>query len=461
MIQGILADMYDSFRRDLASAIDEETEAATNFGKLDNTNKADLALMKTTLNTKELSEGNDVKDLATEQKKREETQAQLDADEAFFETTKESCKAKADEWAERSRLRTEELAGIGQAIDILTSDEAKAIFNRADTTFVQLAVATKTKGDSAARAYGILKETATKSSSLKIALIASTLATTGHFDAVMQDIDKMIQALRDEEAADVKHKDWCETERSNANSKNEALEYDMEELQSKVARLEAKKGELNAAIAQTETEMGDLEQSMQSALDNRNTENAEFKQALQDDTDAVALIQKAMESLSKFYTNNGLALVVKKKHHKKEEPEYAANPDTAPETFSDGNYGGRKSENTGIVAILGMIKEDLEKEMAKSKEDEAASLAAYQKLYDESAASMAALEEKKTTLNSDVSDTDKQITSTQGTHGEKSDSKDATDDVLNDLKTSCDWIMRTFEDRRDTRKDEIEGLQKA
>merc|ERR1719265_1562956 len=30
---------------------------------------------------------------------------QLDADEAFFETTKESCKAKADEWAERSRLR--------------------------------------------------------------------------------------------------------------------------------------------------------------------------------------------------------------------------------------------------------------------------------------------------------------------------------------------------------------------
>merc|ERR550537_1428822 len=221
----------------------------------------------------------------------------------------------------------------------------------------------------------------------------------------------------------------------------------MDELQAKVGRLESKKGELNAAIAQTETEMGDLEQSMQSALDNRNTENAEFK--------------KAIESLSKFYTNNGLALVEKKKHHKKEEPEYAANPDTAPETFSDGGYGGRKSENTGIVAILGMIKEDMEKEMAKSKEDEAAALAAYQKLYDESAASMQALEDKKTTLESDVAATVKEITDTNAVHFDTSESKDATDDMLDGLKSSCDWIARTFESRRTARKAEIEGLQNA
>merc|ERR1719287_252246 len=168
-----------------------------------------------------------------------------------------------------------------------------------------------------------------------------------------------------------------------------------------------------------------------------------------------------MESLSKFYTNNGLALVVKKKHHKKEEPEYAANPDTAPETFSDGGYGGRKSENTGIVAILGMIKEDMVKEMAKSKEDEAASLAAYQKLYDESAASMQALEDKKTTLQSDVAAVVKQITDTNAVHFDTEESKSATDDMIEGLKSSCDWIKRTFESRRDARKAEMQGLQDA
>ena len=41
----------------------------------------------------------------------EETKAELEADEKFFEETKASCKNQAAEWAERSRLRTEELAG--------------------------------------------------------------------------------------------------------------------------------------------------------------------------------------------------------------------------------------------------------------------------------------------------------------------------------------------------------------
>merc|ERR1719181_247292 len=164
---------------------------------------------------------------------------------------------------------------------------------------------------------------------------------------------------------------------------------------------------------------------MQSALDNRNTENSEFQQALEDDTNAIALIESAMGALSKFYTNNGLALVEKKKHHKKEEPEYAANPDTAPETFSDGGYGGRKSENTGIVAILGMIKEDLEKEVDKAKADEAAALAAYQKLYDESAATMQALTDKKTSLEGDVASTNTEITNTNADHTDASNSKDS------------------------------------
>jgi len=457
-IQGILSEMYETFERDLEDAKTEEGEKKAAFDELHKTKTKDQGLLEATLIKKNKENGDDTKQLADDETEREETQAQLKTDEAFFETTTESCKAKADEWAERSRLRTEELAGIGQAIDILTSSEAKAIFNKADTTFVQLSVVTKSKGDSRTRAYGILKETATKTSSLKVALIASSLSTTGHFDQVMGDIDKMIVALRDEETADVAHKDWCETERSNSNSKNEALEYDMTELKSKVQRLESKDGELDTAISQTETEMGDLELAMTTALNNRNAENGVFKQALKDDTDAVALIGKAMESLGSFYANNAF---LQKKHEKA--PVYAANEDTAPETFGGegGGYGGRSSENTGIVAILGMIKEDLEKEIAKSQEDEAASLAAYQKLYDESADTMQALTDKKTTLQSDVADTQTEITNANSAHSDTSGMKGDTDDYLTGLKTSCDWIDRTFVDRRSARKAEIKGLQEA
>merc|ERR1719172_111924 len=85
-----------------------------------------------------MNEGDDAKQLATDSKEREETQDELKATEEFLETTTEACKAKADEWAERSRLRTEELAGMNEAIDILTADEASATFATATAGFVQL-----------------------------------------------------------------------------------------------------------------------------------------------------------------------------------------------------------------------------------------------------------------------------------------------------------------------------------
>ena len=56
------------------------------------------------------------------------TQAQLKIDEDFFATARDQCKAKSDEWDERSRLRTEQLDGIEKALEILTSDEARKTF---------------------------------------------------------------------------------------------------------------------------------------------------------------------------------------------------------------------------------------------------------------------------------------------------------------------------------------------
>merc|ERR1719335_1069205 len=138
MIQGILADMMDSFTRDYASNDEEETEKKTEFDALMTTKTDELKKLEKALTDKTMNEGDDVKQLATDQKEREETEDELKSTEEFLETTIDACKAKADEWAERSRLRTEELAGMNEAIDILTSDTAKGTFATAVDTFVQL-----------------------------------------------------------------------------------------------------------------------------------------------------------------------------------------------------------------------------------------------------------------------------------------------------------------------------------
>merc|ERR1719324_2006241 len=113
-IQGILADMMDSFTRDYASNDEEEKAKQADFDALMKTKTDDLKKLEKALTDKTMNEGDDVKQLATDQKEREETEDELKATEEFLETTIDACKSKADEWAERSRLRTEELAGMNE-----------------------------------------------------------------------------------------------------------------------------------------------------------------------------------------------------------------------------------------------------------------------------------------------------------------------------------------------------------
>merc|ERR1719311_1282111 len=137
---------------------------------------------------------------------------------------------------------------------------------------------------------------------------------------------------------------------------------------------------------------------LREALATRNTENKAFKQALKDDAAAVELISQAIEVLSGYY--NFIQWT--------KQPEYKENPDTPPETF-EGDYEGRKSEGTGIIAILSMIKEDIEKEMKVASKEEAEALKDYEDLRADSQATVDALDAKIVSLGQDIAAKMKEI----------------------------------------------------
>jgi hypothetical protein len=451
-IQGILKDMHDSFQRDLADAIEEEKAKQADYDSLMKTKREDEVLLKSTLTKKDTSEGDDTKGLADANTEREETQAQLKSDEELLETTTTSCKAKANEWAERSRLRSEELAGINEAIDILTSPDAVATFATADSTFVQTR---SVKTDSSqTKAYNILKDTASKTQNVRLAMLASKVyaGEGSHFDKVIEDIEKMISKLRDEEQSDIDHKDWCESERNKANTANEDLEYAKDSLDKGMKRSGAKIAELNKEHAATKKDMSDLKKEMEDALDVRNAENAAFKDSIKADTDAVTLLTKAIGALSKFYEKNALL--------QKQDPEYTTDENKPPEAeFTSATSSG--STNTGIVSTLGGIKEDLVNEMKVARTEEAEADASYRKLLQESQDAMDAMEQKCVDLKASVAEENKLISDLQETFDDKQAQKDATDAYLDDLKENCDWIMNEFENRKKQRKDELAGLDDA
>merc|ERR1719398_309604 len=208
-IQGILADMMDSFTRDYASNDEEEKEKKTEFDALIKTKTEELKKLTKALTDKTMNEGDDVKQLATDQKEREETEDELKATEEFLETTIDACKAKADEWAERSRLRTEELAGMNQAIDILTSDTAKGTFATAVDTFVQLGEhknLQRRSHSTVKRHLKALKAETTPREVTELQTQAKAADGMKEFEQVQKDITIMEDDLREEGMEDIKKK---------------------------------------------------------------------------------------------------------------------------------------------------------------------------------------------------------------------------------------------------------------
>jgi len=444
VIQGILSQMKDDFEKELGTSAEEEAAAQEAHDKLMETKRADLALLQGTLVKTKKAQGEDTAQLAEDQEEREETKKQLKTDEIFFDETKKACSAKAEQWSGRSRSRTEELAAIDEAIGILTSPEAKATFANSTSTFF-LQMSAVENGPKRTAAFNILKKVAQDSHSLRLASIASSVSTTGHFDAVIKDIDLMIKNLREEEKADIEHRDWCENNKKSAEFKNENLQYDQEQLTNKIERAETQKGELEAEVTKTDEEKNNTLALMEEAKTSRIAENKAFMQALKDDADAVKLIAQAIATLSRVYGKSLLQ---------------AAPEDSPPETFS-GDYGGRKSEGTGILAILSMIKEDIEKEMKVASEEEAEALRAYEKLRSESQATVNALDQKIVSLGQDIANKMKVIADLGAVKENKAASETATSDYLADLGPNCDWVDQHFESRMTKRKAEIEGLQKA
>merc|ERR1719409_2038283 len=452
----------DSFTRDYASNDEEETEKQKDFDDLIKTKTDDLKKLSSSSVSSRSFWSDDVKQLATDQKEREETEDELKATEEFLETTIDACKSKADEWAERSRLRTEELAGMNEAIDILTSDTAKGTFTTAVDTFVQLGQQRKLQKAHHSTVKRILKKTKVEVSPQQVTELqtqAKSAHTMKRFEKVQHDIDVMEDDLREEGMEDIKIKAHCDNERREVNNHQESLEFDMDALQKEMDSGEAKKKLLAKQIQHTTENEQKLEKEMKEYLNTRNAQNEAFKTALKADSDAVMLLAKTIEALSKYAENN-LSLAQKMAGHKKQEPEYTTSEDTAPEaTFSSSSSGG--SETTGIVGIIENIKQDLEEEMAKAKDEEAKALQAYKDTLKESTESMEAMEKKIASMEVESAETTKMVADKQQTWDDKMKQHDNNDAYLKEIATECDWMDENFEPRKTARDSEIEGLDKA
>jgi len=451
-IQGILKGMYDGFTADLEKDNAEEANKQKSFEEIFGTKMQELKTLEATLETQETDMARKTKQLAEDEVLRDDTTEQLATDEAFFEDTKEAAETKAKEWSVRTRLRTEELAGIQGAVQILKGG-SETFKNATSTMFVQLR-SVREHSNIHEEAVNKLRDLAAKYQSANLRKLMATMKSGGHFDKVMVMIDQMISLLRKEEQEDIEHRDRCENGQNANTNELEDLSADIATADKKLKHLSNTKKDLNGKLDTTNDDIKDTNKDMAEMLDQRNKDHAEFEHALKMDADAVSVIKMAIVRISKYYKENGMKLQLV------QSPEYSQDPDKAPETTFSG-ADAHQSESTGIVGILDMIQEDLTKEMAEGRADEAKAQAEYEKQSGALQASLDAQKETKASLEKEIAGVEDSEATTEKRKDEKKDDKDSEEDMKKALKSDCNWVKTHFESRRTKRKSEIDGLVEA
>jgi len=446
-IQGILKSMQDSMTADLKKDTADEAKSLKSFDELIATKNQELKTLTATLQKQETDQASKAKSLAESEVQLDDTSSQLAADEKFFDETKAAAQNKATEWSVRTRLRTEELAGIQGAVEILSG--GKQTFEEATHTLLEMK-AVRRHSASHEDAYSHLKSLAAKYQSANLKRLMLVMKTGGHFDKVMVMIDSMMALLRKEEQSDIEHRDRCENgENANKNSM-EDLDNDIKKTDKKLERMSNTDGGLEKDLDTVEKQIEATKADMAEMLKLRNEDNSDFKRALKMDAEAIHLITMATAKLAKYYKANSLV----------QAPEYANDPDKAPETTFSGS-GAHQSESGGIVSILDMIKEDLEKEVKEGRADEAKAQAEYMKQSGALQDSLDAQNESKVNLEKERASLAEKMAGAEKFKNERNDDLTSQEDMKKALGTDCDWVGTHFDTRRKKRKTEMAGLVEA
>merc|ERR1719424_1794213 len=196
--------MKETFETNLASSQKEEMQSQAAFDSLKAAKLAEIKAGEEQRDTKSQELADTDAKVAQAKQDLEDTRNSLSADQKFLMNLKETCQNTDAEWEERQKARQEEIQGCSEALAILSSDDAHDTFTKT-FNFVQL----KSKVTSVREQAAQLLLAAGKNAGNPALSALATKVRLDAFTKVKAAIDEMVQALIQEKADEIKHKDFC------------------------------------------------------------------------------------------------------------------------------------------------------------------------------------------------------------------------------------------------------------
>merc|ERR1719329_933244 len=346
---------------------------------------------------------------AANSKELQSTQVVKEEDEKTFANLDVECEEKKLSFEEKQRLRSDEIAALAKAIEILSGNSvsgnaAKHLSLLQKTSFAQLRSVTHSVSDSKtdSKSEGIhrrirefLAAEGKRLNSKAIGLLAEKIASDP-FSKVRQMIDEMITRLLNEANADAEKEGWCDTEMGKSKTTRNKLSEEIDGPQSAIEDGKATVMKLTQEMADLSKDLDELEVNLGEATDLREAEKAKNKATIADSSAAQKAIAAATAVLKDFYAKAAGAtafvqikpssLLAKGIHMGSDEWKSLANPNfegtideghqAGMQTFGE-EYAGQQDAAGGVLALLEVAQSDFANLEADTKAAEVESRRSY------------------------------------------------------------------------------------
>jgi len=507
-ITQILKDLLESFKATQETETSNEAECQKSYEEIMESKAEELKSKKEMLAQKEDNKAKQNKDEAANQAQWQVTADQLKAANKVFVAAKASCTKLANMWDVRKKLRAEELKGIKEALDTLTSDENRALIGKAAADgpgkldFMQVKMS-GSSSQTAHKAYLSLRRAATKTHNIKIATIAASLLERMQSskndewkDDILKEIDDILKTLSEDQETDTLTYDNCKEEEHQLNLEIDNRTGEIKRFNWKIGVLERKIGILQEKIATAAENVENILEMQAKLKSERDAENSEYEQEKSDDEAAIGVLETAIGQLSKFYENNDIDLgklneadgkflqlndkdddiflQTSKRTMLSKEPVFKKTDHEVIDGMNDFEFsdkGSRGQQSKGIIGLLTVIKEDLASDIEKATAMEDDAQDEYDKIKKDTDDELSDLRDKIDDYKDEKADKEGDVEDNEKWKDTETDDLNNAKDELNTMMTAgdegkdisfpCEFMVAQYHNRRVQREAETEGLKQA
>merc|ERR1719460_460329 len=288
-----LKDMTEKAESTLSDARSEEMKSAHAYAMLKQSLEQELKTMKKRMSAATAEKAGTEKDMQDASEQLAATEKTLAADTKYLENLRQSCAAKASEWAQRQKDAAEEMGAIAKAKEIL-ADGVKA--------FLQVASKTPTKSSNVRdQVVAIMNKLVKKTPSSSLSQVAAA-ARSDTFGKVQGLIEAMIDRLEKKAAEEADAKAFCDTETSKSKAKQADLTAKLDTHGVRIEKATATIEELKVQIKGLQERMAAMDAAEAEATALRQKEHAEYLKASAEYKQSAEAVANAVGVLQSYYS---------------------------------------------------------------------------------------------------------------------------------------------------------------